>query len=78
MQEKVIHIKAVWDDEAAVWFATSDDIQGLATEAETTDALMQKLKCLIPELMELNAKNHAPEEIPFTLLSEVTAVAHAC
>jgi len=78
MKEQILRIKAVWDDEAGVWFATSDDVQGLVAEAATTDELMQKLKCLIPELLELNANNHLPEEIPFKLLSEVTAIAHAC
>ena len=31
-------ILADWDDEAGVWVATSDDIIGLVTEAETLEA----------------------------------------
>ncbi len=30
-------VEAFWDAEAAVWVATSEDVPGLATEAETID-----------------------------------------
>lgn len=45
-------VQATWDDEARVWVSTSDDISGLATEAETVEALTDKLKIIIPELLE--------------------------
>lgn len=50
---------AEWDDEAGVWVATSEDVPGLVTEAETAEALMDKLRVLVPELLELNATNAA-------------------
>lgn len=66
---KVLEIHAVWDDEAKVWVATSEDVPGLATEAETSDELVEKLKILIPELLEANSvlgsDTHA--EIPLSL-----------
>jgi len=46
--------KAVWEDEASVWIATSDDVPGLITEAETCDALVKKLQIMVPELLEAN------------------------
>ena len=49
-------VHAQWDEEAKVWIASSDDVPGLATEADTTEALVQKLKTLIPELLELNGR----------------------
>lgn len=48
------HIQADWDPEAGVWVATSDDVPGLATEAETIEALTEKLHTMIPELLEAN------------------------
>ena len=54
MATKPLFIRAEWDDEAQVWVATSDDVPGLATEEETIEALIQKLKVIIPELMEAN------------------------
>jgi hypothetical protein len=35
METKQITLKAGWDPEAKVWVATSDDVPGLITEAET-------------------------------------------
>lgn len=37
-----------------MWVADSDDAPGLATGAETLDALVEKLKVVIPELLEAN------------------------
>ena len=51
---KPYYVHAAWDEEARVWVASSEDVPGLATEAETTEALIDKLKILIPELLELN------------------------
>jgi predicted RNase H-like HicB family nuclease len=42
------------DDEAKVWVATSDDVPGLATEAETMQELSKKLEVMIPELLTEN------------------------
>ena len=62
-------VRAVWDDEAKVWVATSDDVPGLVTEAETTEQLIEKLKVMIPELLEENG--HAVgKEIVFSLRAE--------
>ena len=52
--QKPMLVRADWDDEAGVWVADSDEIPGLVTEAETVEALIAKLKQMIPELLELN------------------------
>ena len=52
--QKVLFIRAEWDDNARVWVATSDDVPGLATEADTMELLAQKLERLVPELLEEN------------------------
>lgn len=48
------HVDAEWDPEAGVWVATSEDVPGLATEALTVEALAEKLRIIIPELLEAN------------------------
>lgn len=50
----VYEIRAQWDSEAGVWVAESDDVPGLVAEADSPNALFQKLRTLIPELLELN------------------------
>ena len=48
------HVNAEWDEEAGVWVASSEDVPGLATGADTLAALIEKLKIVIPELLEAN------------------------
>jgi len=48
------HVKAVWDPEASVWVATSQDVPGLVTEAATIEALTEKRHIMIPELLLAN------------------------
>jgi predicted RNase H-like HicB family nuclease len=75
MMEKIYFIRAEWDDEAAVWVATSDDVPGLATEAESIDALSKKLEVLVPELLEANGLGQG-REVPYELLARKLSVAH--
>lgn len=53
-QQTSCRVEAFWDPEAEVWVATSEDVPGLATEADTIETLTQKLRQMIPELMLLN------------------------
>ena len=68
MSKKPLFIRAEWDDEVYVWVATSDDVPGLATEAETVESLVEKLKVMIPELLEANG-NLVENEVPFEILT---------
>jgi predicted RNase H-like HicB family nuclease len=51
-RERIVY--AEWDNQAGVWVATSDDVPGLVTESKTFEALLKKLRTLVPELLELN------------------------
>jgi predicted RNase H-like HicB family nuclease len=66
-------VEATWDDDAGVWVATSDDIPGLATEAETIEVLRDKLFVMIPELIEANALVIDQAEIPLEIHATQTA-----
>lgn len=46
------HVNAFWDTEAEVWVATSEDVPGLVTEAETMEMLTDKLPAMIADLMK--------------------------
>jgi hypothetical protein len=67
-------VHAVWDDEAEVWVATSEDVPGLATEADDVNALVAKLKRMIPELLEANGVPHSAD-VPFEVVGQRFAVA---
>ncbi len=54
MRPSVLIVRALWDQEVGVWVAISDDVPGLATEADTMEQLVAKLRVMVPELLELN------------------------
>jgi len=68
MSKKPLFVRAEWDDEARVWVATSDDVPGLATEGETVEGLIKKLRVMVPELLEANG-NPVEYEVPFEILT---------
>ena len=64
-------IKAEWDGEAGVWVASSDDVPGLATGADTFEELIEKLKVVVPELLEENGLLSAGgDDVPFAVFAE--------
>ena len=73
--QKILFIRAEWDADVGVWVATSDDVPGLATEAETLESLSAKLEVMVPELLDANGYPDGPE-VPFELLARKFAVAH--
>jgi predicted RNase H-like HicB family nuclease len=75
MNTKPLFVRAEWDNEALVWVATSDDVPGLATESDTLENLIHKLKTVIPELLEANGMDFSGGA-PFELLSRRFEVAH--
>lgn len=55
-------IDAVWDDDAEVWVAESEEVPGLIAEADSHTHLIEKLTTLIPELLELNCAAFDPHK----------------
>ena len=68
-------VTATWDSEAAVWVAESEQVPGLVTEAESLEALVGKLRILIPELLEANGVA-TDDELPFRLIAHDCAYRH--
>ena len=58
-------VKFTWVNEADVWIATSDDIPGLVLESGSFDALLERTRFAVPELLELNSDNNAPLSLTF-------------
>ena len=65
-------VKAEWDAEAEVWVATSDDVPGLVTGADTLEELATKLRVMVPEMLELNGVLPADEaaRVSFRIVAE--------
>ncbi len=58
-------INLTWDNEANVWIATSEDIPGLVLESNSFDALLERTRFAIPELLELNQSTPQPVSLAF-------------
>jgi len=60
---KPIIVHADWDPEAAVWVATTQDLRGLVTEADSIEALRAKLPGMILDLLEDGGISDLPASI---------------
>ena len=70
-------VSALWDAEALVWVATSEDVPGLVTESKTFEALLKKLRTLVPELLELNGAMPRSGHAPYRVVAERHEDVHA-
>ena len=61
MQEYTVILS--WDDEAAVWIAESHELPGLILESGSFDALLERVKTAVPDLLELD--DHAQVKLRF-------------
>jgi hypothetical protein len=51
-----ITINARWDAEARVWIATSDEVPGLVVEADTWPTMIEEVRLVRPDLLELSGE----------------------
>lgn len=60
-------IRAAWDDEAQVWYIEDTDIPGLVTESETLEGLRQRIRNILPDLLQ--DVTDKPDEIEIDLIA---------
>jgi len=53
---RAITINARWDTEANVWVATSGDVSGLVVEADDWPTMIEEVKLVLPDLLELSGE----------------------
>ena len=76
MGEPLVHtyeVLAHWDAEASVWWAESHDVPGLVAEAKTYDALVDELRAIVPELLELNMPERSRDRSALRIIAEQTS-----
>ena len=49
---KICKIRIVWDD--GIWVAESEDELGIVLESDSFDALVERVRVVVPEMLELN------------------------
>ena len=65
---RLINIDARWDNDAGVWIATSADVAGLVVEAGTWPSLMDEVKLVLPDLLDLSGQS--ADDISLTFKAE--------
>ena len=60
------NVELLWDPEAQVWVATSEDVPGLVLESGSFDALLERVRFAIPELLELNGRKAPYYDLTFS------------
>lgn len=68
-------VNLLWDSEASVWVATSEDIKGLVLESGSLDVLIERVRMAVPDLLKLNKQplDHAKIAFMIERLDEVCA-----
>ena len=70
MRNASIFVQAFWDDDAKVWVATSNDIEGLSVEGATHEELTDKVVAAVADLIELNGVETDLPEIPVHVITD--------
>lgn len=58
-------INLTWDNEESVWIAQSDDVPGLVLESGSFDALLERVRFAVPELLKLNRREATAPYLTF-------------
>ena len=69
--KRAIRVQATWDPEVGVWTTESPDVHGLRIEAETLEALVQRIPSALQDLLD-GSDGDDCDEVPV----ELTAHAH--
>ena len=64
-------IQIVWDDEARVWIATSEDLPGLVLESGSVDALIERVRVAASELLEIDEKRREGTSLNFNIARQM-------
>lgn len=70
MRVASIFVQAFWDDDAKVWVATSNDIEGLSVEGATHEKLSDKVVAAVADLIERNGIDTDLPEIPVHIMTD--------
>ena len=58
----------LWDEETDRWYTKTDDVPGMSLESGSLDALIEKVRLIAPDMLEINCQYLGP--IHFTFVAE--------
>lgn len=68
---RTLTVTAHWDEETRRWWAHNDEMP-LTTEAETFDALVERVLAIAPEIIELNGMAAPGEAVAIKVIAART------
>ncbi|KWN75272.1 DUF1902 domain-containing protein [Burkholderia ubonensis] len=71
-----VKVLALWDADAGVFSARSDDVRGFNVEAETMPELIREIENMLPEMMRENGME-VGSEVDYEIDAQYHGVAHA-
>lgn len=73
-----VTVHASFDAEAAVWFITDSTLAGLSGEADTLEALVDRLPGLVADLLDENGFEDGAEgrDVPIEVVAHRTTSVH--
>jgi len=63
-------INCSWDDETHIWYAANDEIP-IILGSGFLDALMERVKFAVPDMLEINGLSHTDVSINFVCTKHV-------
>lgn len=67
------HVHIAYDPDAEVWWAESDDLPGLVSEAPTLDGLIERVMAVAGELLQANGQNPDGVSLQFITTRQLQA-----
>jgi len=58
-------VKLIWDNESRRWYTDTDDLLCINLESDSFDALVERVRMAVPEMLELNCGHKGPVQIVF-------------
>lgn len=62
---KTIKINLGWDEESDRWYTDTNDVPGMALDSGSLDALIEKVRLIAPDMLELNLGYTGPIQFHF-------------
>jgi len=66
---RVVVARVVWDEEAQVWSSVVEDLH-IFTEAPSIEVLRERLKLVVPDVLELNGE--AAGDVSIEIIAHVS------
>jgi len=59
-------VKLIWSGESSKWYTETSDIPGMVLESNSFDALLEKVRLIAPDMLEVNCNYVGPIRFTFT------------